>query len=281
MRTSRHDRHAVRILGIAAALTLCATASAQLGKPTQEEITRSGNGPGPVPGGSPGNPLPASNGKPPSADPLDFAGTWRMVRGNPAGAARGGGAPVGPPTGPPAGQPVGPPGAAGVLVGGGQAAPASGVLPDRILCLPTAGTTVGVDGPMLLSQTPEQITWAAEEMHVVRRIFLKGGFTPDFKPNHLGEAIGHFEGNSLVVETRGLRSLPPGARMLERWTKGNHGATLEMQIRTVDAGGAQIGNARTQIVTWRPGDEVLEWMCEDYNDEWLPGGSDFKDQVGK
>lgn len=257
-------------------------ALAQLGKATQEELTRSGNGPGPVPGGSPANPLPQTLDVAPPADPRDFSGTWRMVRGAPAGArppgAAGAGGPPGPGGGPGAGapRPGGPAGAAP-----GQAGARGGALPDRILCLPQAGTTVGVDGPLLIVQTPQQITWAAEEMHVVRRIFLEGTHTQGFKPNYLGEAIGRFEGNTLVVETSGLKSLPAGARIVERWTRSEDGRTLSMIVQNVDAGGAPLGASRTQNVTWRPGEEVLEWMCEDFNDEWLPGGADFEDQVAR
>jgi hypothetical protein len=155
------------------------------------------------------------------------------------------------------------------------------VLPDRILCLPSAGTTVGVDGPLLLVQTPGQITWAAEEMHVIRRIFLTGSHTPGLQPSYLGEAVGHWDGDTLVVETVGLKALPPGARMIERWTRSADGRTIAMTITNVDANGATIGTPRTQNVSWRPGEAVLEWMCEDFNDEWLPGGADFADQVGR
>ncbi len=270
--------HPAAFLRLSAGIVLLLLASAsfaQLGRATPEELSRSGNGPGPVPGGSPGNPLPAGTGAPPSTDPRDFAGTWRMVRG-------GGGAPPGGARAPGTGGP--PPGAGGggpAGAGPGAAAGANGALPDRILCLPSAGTTVGVDGPLLLVQTPEQITWAAEEMHVVRRIFLAGAHTPGFKPNYLGEAIGHWDGDTLVVETVGVKSQPPGARVIERWNKSADGKTLAMTITSVDAGGTPIGTPRTQNVTWRPGEEVLEWMCEDFNDEWLPGGADFADQVGK
>ena len=248
-------------------------AHAQLGKATDEEIKRSGNGPGPVPGGSPGNPLPAITDTPPSSDARSFAGTWRTQRGAAGGGAPAGGAPRG------GGAPGG--GTPGGGAGPGATGGSSGALPDRILCLPSAGTTVGGDGPLLIVQTPEQITWAAEEMHVVRRIFLQGDFSANFKTNYLGEAIGHWDENTLVVETRGLKSLPAGATMVERWRKSADGKLLEMSISNIDAGGKPIGNTRTQTIGWRPGEEVFEWMCEDYNDEWLPGGSDFNDQVNK
>jgi hypothetical protein len=267
----------MRFLLVGVALLASGIAQAQLGKATEEEIKRSGNGPGPVPGGSPGNPLPAITDRPPSVDARNFAGTWRTPR-MAAGGARAGGGPPGGAAPVAGGAPRGGAPAAGAP---GATGGAGGALPDRILCLPSAGTTVGGDGPLLIVQTPEQITWAAEEMHVIRRIYLQGEFTPGFKPNYIGEAIGHFEDNTLVIETRGLRNLAPGAKMIERWRKSADGKTLEMSIGNVDAEGRAIGNARTQSITWRPGEEVFEWMCEDYNDEWLPGGSDFEDQVNK
>jgi hypothetical protein len=250
-------------------LTLLSTAVlAQLARPTAEELQRTGNGPGPVPGAPPSVATPVLKDIPPPADRRDFSGIWRQARMTPPpGSQRPpGAAPPTPPAAPPA---------------AGGSPPIPGRLPDRVLCLPTAGTTIGVDGPLLITQTPSQITWAAEEMHVIRRIFLRGNFTPDFKPNYLGEAIGHFEGDALVVETRGLKSLPAGAKQLERWTKSSDGRTIEMQIAVVAADGSAIGTPRTQRAVWRPGEEVLEWMCEDYNDEWLPGGADYQDQVNK
>jgi hypothetical protein len=139
---------------------------------------------------------------------------------------------------------------------------------------------VGSDGPLLLVQTPEQITWAAEEMHTIRRIFLSGDYTPGFKTNYYGEALGHWDGETLVIETRNLKSLPAGATQVEHWTKSADGRTLEMKISAVGGDGAVIGSTRTNVLSWRTGDQVLEWMCEDYNDEWLPGGTDFNDQLG-
>jgi len=198
----------------------------------------------------------------PSSDPHDFSGTWRA--GRPAGA---GGGP----------RPGGPPGGAAAAAGPGGTS--SGKLSPRVVCVPPEGTAAGVDGPLLIVQTASQITWAAEEMHSIRRIYLTGSFTPDFKPNFLGEAIAHWEGNTLVVETRGLKALPAGARMIERWSKSADGRQIEMSIEQQDVNGAALGAARSQLLNWAPGDKLLEWMCEDYNDEWLPGGQDYNDQV--
>jgi hypothetical protein len=237
-------------------------ALAQVGKPTAEELNRRNNGPGPVPGAVRANQVPLSD-EPPSSNPRDFSGTWRAAR--PAGAG------VGP-------RPGGPPGGAAAVAGPGGTG-SGGKLSPRVVCVPPEGTTTGVDGPLLIVQTASQITWAAEEMHSIRRIYFTGSFTPDFKPNFLGEAIGHWEGNTLVVETRGLKALPAGARMVEHWSKSADGRQIEMSIEQQDMNGAALGAARTQRLNWAPGDKLLEWMCEDYNDEWLPGGQDYNDQV--
>ena len=147
--------------------------------------------------------------------------------------------------------------------GQGNAAPAAGRLPDCILCLPQSGTQAGGDGPLLLVQTPEQITRAAEEMHTIRRIFLSGDYTPAFKANFYGEAHGHWDANTLVIETRNLKSLAAGAIQVERWTNSTDGKQLEIKISNVGADGAAIGTVRTSTLGWRTGDQVLEWMCED------------------
>src|SRR5450631_487710 len=164
----------------------------------------------------------------------------------------------------------------------GNKGSAPGRLPDRILCMPQADSLyVGVDGPTLLAQTDDEIVWAAEEMHHIRRIFLRGGHTANLTPNFLGEAIGTWDGDTLVVETTGLKRLPAGAKLVERWTKSADGALITIEAGNVDAQGQPIGAPRTLRLGWAAGQQVMEWMCEDYNDEWLPGGSDFDDQVAR
>ena len=118
-------------------------------------------------------------------------------------------------------------------------------------------------------------------MHHIRRVFLHGGATPDLKPSYLGEATGRWEGDTLIVETRGLQRQPRGHVLVERWKKSVDGRTIEIRAATQTADGQPAGNARTLNLTWAPGQQVYEWICEDFNDEWLPGGADYADQVGR
>ena len=123
--------------------------------------------------------------------------------------------------------------------------------------------------------------WAPEEMHHIRRIYLTGGPTPDLKPSYLGEALGRWEGDTLVVETRGLRSLPAGAKLVERWQKNAEGNELAIDYGPVDARGAPLRAVRTLKLNWASGQQVLEWICEDYSDEWLPGGGEYRGHASR
>jgi hypothetical protein len=249
------------VVGVAAVGMCAVVANAQLQKATPEELGRRGMGPPAAPTGA--------AALPPSTDPRNFAGSWRQARGG------------GPPGGGPPG--AGPPGGFDPNTNpAGNRGNSNGQLPDRILCLPQSDPTyTGVDGPTLITQTPEEIIWAAEEMHHIRRVFLVGAHTPNFKPNYLGEAVGRWDGNALVVETQGLRNQPAGAKLVERWSKSADGTALNIESGTVDVSGKATGRQRTMVLGWSSGAQVYEWMCEDYNEEWLPGGTDFDDQVAR
>lgn len=248
-----HKRSTLAVQAVAAIGMACAPAWAQLGKPTAEELARRGKGATPDAAqsgaGGQGNAA-RKRSLQPTTDPRDFSGFWR-----PGGGGGGGGT--------------------GIAGGPRQA----GRLPDRVLCLPQPGTWVGVDGPLMIAQTPEQITWAAEMMHTIRRIYLTGARPPTTAPTYYGDAFGHWDGDTLVIETRGLKSLPAGAMMVERWTKSADGRTIAMKSIDVDASGKPLGNERASNLSFRGEEEVLEWMCEDYNDEWLPGGAGYSDQI--
>ncbi|MGC3980039.1 MAG: hypothetical protein QM808_02135 [Steroidobacteraceae bacterium] len=141
----------------------------------------------------------------------------------------------------------------------------------KLACIPSGGVASGGDGPVEIIQTADQLTWMAEEMHNIRRIFLKGSFTPNLAPSFYGEAIGHFEGNTLVVETRGMKSLAPGVRMMERISKSDEGRVLHNQVSYVDANGKTTGAAREITLYYRPNEKMMEWICEDNGQVYQPG----------
>jgi hypothetical protein len=60
--------------------------------------------------------------------------------------------------------------------------------------------------PMEIIQTPGQVTMNLGVLHDIRRVYLDGrGHTPDPDPSFSGDSVGHWEGDTLVVETNALR----------------------------------------------------------------------------
>ncbi len=280
------------LTSVAVGLAMVNVANAQISKLDDAEKSMRGTAP---PGANSGN------GALPSTDLKNFSGSWRSG-GGPGGPGGfpGGGAPGagGPPGGgaPGAGGPPGggspgaggPPGGGAPGAGGppgGEFNPAgnvssNGQLPARILCLPQEPLYTGVDGPTTITQTPEIINWSSEEMHHHRRIYLTGALPTNPKPTYMGVSVGHWEGNTLVVETVGLKSQKTGTKMLEKWTKSADGKTLTIDVSYIDSAGTSTAGRATSL-SWANGQETLEWICEDFNEEWLPGGTDYEDQVGK
>lgn len=90
------------------------------------------------------------------------------------------------------------------------------------LCLPEGMPAImGAIFPLQILQTPGQVTVLAEFLTQTRRILLDKTMPPDdeLSPNYYGYSVGHWEGDTLVVVTRGVREdvqffeIPHSARM--------------------------------------------------------------------
>jgi hypothetical protein len=61
--------------------------------------------------------------------------------------------------------------------------------------------------PVEIIQTPGQITMNLGVLHDIRRIYLDGiGHTVGADPSFNGDSVGHWEGDTLVVETNNIRA---------------------------------------------------------------------------
>jgi len=58
--------------------------------------------------------------------------------------------------------------------------------------------------PAYFIQTPKEVWMIWQRDHMVRRIFLTDKHSSILKPQSFGESIGHYEGDTLVVDTVGL-----------------------------------------------------------------------------
>ncbi len=59
-------------------------------------------------------------------------------------------------------------------------------------------------GQLYFIQTPKEVLLIAHDDHRVRRIYLDVPHSKNLKPSWDGESIGHYEGDTLVVDTIGL-----------------------------------------------------------------------------
>ena len=60
--------------------------------------------------------------------------------------------------------------------------------------------------PVYFIQTPEKVTIIAQMDHQVRHVYLNVPHSKDVKPSYYGESVGHYEGDTLVVDTIGIDS---------------------------------------------------------------------------
>ncbi|HMH59901.1 MAG TPA: hypothetical protein VK561_01225 [Bradyrhizobium sp.] len=109
----------------------------------------------------------------------------------------------------------------------------------------------GVPGFMLFVQNPVFMIQTAKQVHMiysgnqeVRRIYLNVPHSATPKPSWYGESVGHYEGDTLVVDTIGVntKTLVDNYRtphtdklhVMERWRLINDGKNLEVNIKVED-----------------------------------------------
>jgi hypothetical protein len=110
-----------------------------------------------------------------------------------------------------------------------------------------------------------------------RIIYLDGrSFPQNITPSNYGYSIGHWEGDTLVVETRGLnekfwldtRGTPHTSQLkfTERFTRTDMN-TMRYQATIDDPGAYTKPWTTTEFnLRWRPGDELFEYICQQFNE---------------
>jgi hypothetical protein len=127
--------------------------------------------------------------------------------------------------------------------------------------------------PMQIIQTPKEVIELFEYDHIVRYIYTDGRKHPaDVKPSYNGHSIGHWEGDTLVVDTIGLN----GKNWLDRV---GHPESSQMhileRIHRVDDKTLQVDmtfeDPKSYLKPWtaqvrfqlHPDWDILEHVCED------------------
>jgi hypothetical protein len=140
------------------------------------------------------------------------------------------------------------------------------------LCVPTAFFGAGAGYPTLIIQTRQQITIINEENHRTRFIYLDRKFPKTIRLSYSGYSVGHWEGDTLVVETRGLRprhgtTALPDYRVVERIRKINSGRQLKQEVAFLSSAYLQ-PSSMVVLHNWRPDLRILEEICEEFSDPY-------------
>ena len=81
-----------------------------------------------------------------------------------------------------------------------------GIDDTTVLCMPPGPTRAATQGlfPIQFVQTPKQIIVLYEYMNVFRIIPLNAKHPDDLTPTYMGDSVGHWEGDTLVVDVVGF-----------------------------------------------------------------------------
>ena len=140
-------------------------------------------------------------------------------------------------------------------------------------CWPMGITFTGFFGPTRLVQDPKLLV-VIDEDEPVRQIYLDGRQHPkDWNPSFMGHSIGHWEGDTLAVDTTWLNdktwisfAAPIHTEMLhltERYRRPDLGH-LEVETTIDDPGAFQKPWTTKRVQTLAPKEgDVLEFVCEE------------------
>ncbi len=132
--------------------------------------------------------------------------------------------------------------------------------------------------PMQIAQTDNQINFIFEENRRLRRIYINGRQPSKPVPAYFGHSVGHWEGDTLVVETIGLKNTvdfqltaTPDIRVVEKMRKVDDGSALEIQVTYFND--KEWATPGTMLVRyqWRPDLSLMEVICEEYSDAFGRG----------
>jgi hypothetical protein len=105
----------------------------------------------------------------------------------------------------------------------------------------------GGPDPILFLQRPKEITMIWTEDNQVRHVYMNVPHSRNPKPSWYGESVGHYEGDTLVIDTIGMNNKTvvdiyrtphtEQLHVIERWRKVDNGKGMEAEF-TVDDPGA-------------------------------------------
>ena len=133
--------------------------------------------------------------------------------------------------------------------------------------------------PVYIFQTPKEVVMIWQTDQQVRHVYLDVPHTKNPKPSWYGESVGHYEGDTLVVDTIGLNDRSyvdnyntphtTALHVVERFRLIDSGKTLEISILVEDPGAFNMPwRAVQRFKRWEEG-PILESICSENNFDFL------------
>jgi len=143
-------------------------------------------------------------------------------------------------------------------------------------CLPVGVPRYMFDPyPFQIIQTRDRVVFLFEGDNYPWRIVPidpKGTHPRDVNPTWMGDAVGHYEGDTLVVDVVGFNgkawldqaghAQTQQAHLIERYTRTDS-LTLKYEVTIDDPGAYTKPWTTSNTVRWRPGLELLEYVCQE------------------
>ena len=130
--------------------------------------------------------------------------------------------------------------------------------------------------PFQIFQLPDRVLFIFEgATHIWREVFTDGRpHSPDPNPTFLGEAIGHWDGDTLVVDTIGFNEESwldqdghphtDALHTAERFTRINE-YTLRYEVTIDDPHAYTRPWTNSYLIPFVPGTELMEYICQENN----------------
>ena len=139
-------------------------------------------------------------------------------------------------------------------------------------CIPELDLGAGALYPNQFVQTPKLIVILVESRHVFRIIPLDEKHPDDLDPSYLGDSVGHWEGDTLVVDVTGFKERLVGSKIstdalhiVERFTRVDYN-TINYEARVEDPKALTGPYTITSKYMLRPGTRLQEFVCENNQD---------------
>jgi hypothetical protein len=141
------------------------------------------------------------------------------------------------------------------------------------------GFLLYVVNPVYVLQRPNEVVLLATSDHMVRHIYLNVPHTRNPKPSWFGESVGHYEGDTLVVDTIGITTrvfidnyrTPHSDKLhvIERFQMIDGGKTLEVNLTVDDPGAFTTAWTASQRYVRSEKTPLVETICAENNTNYF------------